>query len=815
MLRLSAALWLVPLLVACGRGTPDDGALSPYDDAPGPLDARLRYTEYGVPHIDADDYASLGYGMGYAQARDNLCVIADGIVRVTSQRPRFFGEAFVDEAFGWLHLGVVRQAEDAWFDLEQTYRDTLLGYTAGYNRALEEGLAGEACAGQPWVAPINHIELLSWLLALGLDGSGALFVDIIGGSQPPATATSQPVMPRADLPLVDALAGVRDPRRGSNGWALGSEVMVGGGGGLLSNTHFPHLGEKRWHEVHLTIPGDYDVYGVALQGVPVVNIGFNADVAWTHTVSYAPRFTAYRLSLVDGDPTSYLVDGTARAMTASTYSLDVLGDSGRTRTVSRTLYRSDFGPLIAIAPIGWSTATVLAARDVNENNLAMLDVWFGMGRATDLDSFVAAHETQGIPWVYTLAASAEGESLFADTSRVPALSDDQLAAYRAFADRDLFARQFASSGAILLPGDTSEFVWETREGAAVPGLLPPLEGPLLRGRGASFNANDAPWIARNGPPLLGYSALYGEPDSAPAGRTLMNARLLGPSAEGGAAGEDDHFDLDELEAAAMGMRSLWAERLREALVARATGAGPVSPGGGAEPVDLADAVEVLDAWDGTFQASSVGAILFREWLAAAADDPYGLTDDEGGGLFAVPFDPDSPFDTPRDLRPAPESGDDPVLVALASAVSTLADAGIGLDDPLGDWQRAARVALLPDRALPGGGYWEGTIGIADYSGGVTETLLPRYLRPEVLEAVTERTADGYPVNNGNSWVMTMAFGDDGPEARALMVYSQSSNPESPHYDDQGDLASAGTLRPVHFREADIAAAVVETVELSE
>ena len=34
--------------------------------------AEIRRTEYGIPHILANDYGSLGYGYGYAYAQDNL-----------------------------------------------------------------------------------------------------------------------------------------------------------------------------------------------------------------------------------------------------------------------------------------------------------------------------------------------------------------------------------------------------------------------------------------------------------------------------------------------------------------------------------------------------------------------------------------------------------------------------------------------------------------------------------------------------------------------------------------------------------------------
>ena len=42
----------------------------------------IRYTEHGIPHITADDFTGLGYGYGYAVAKDNLCVLANSYVTV-------------------------------------------------------------------------------------------------------------------------------------------------------------------------------------------------------------------------------------------------------------------------------------------------------------------------------------------------------------------------------------------------------------------------------------------------------------------------------------------------------------------------------------------------------------------------------------------------------------------------------------------------------------------------------------------------------------------------------------------------------------
>ena len=78
---------------------------------------------------------------------------------------------------------------------------------------------------------------------------------------------------------------------------------------LLANPHFPWEGELRFTEVHLTVPGEIDVYGAQLSGLPRIGIGFTEGVAWTHTVSAGKRSTAYLLTLDAEPPTTYLVDG--------------------------------------------------------------------------------------------------------------------------------------------------------------------------------------------------------------------------------------------------------------------------------------------------------------------------------------------------------------------------------------------------------------------------------------------------------------------------------------------------------------------------
>lgn len=50
------------------------------------LEAEILRTTYGVPHIYADNLESLAFGMGYAFAEDNICVLADQVIRFNSER---------------------------------------------------------------------------------------------------------------------------------------------------------------------------------------------------------------------------------------------------------------------------------------------------------------------------------------------------------------------------------------------------------------------------------------------------------------------------------------------------------------------------------------------------------------------------------------------------------------------------------------------------------------------------------------------------------------------------------------------------------
>ena len=198
-------------------------------------------------------------------------------------------------------------------------RELVTGYVRGYNQFLAEVAAGErtitdpACAGKAWVRTITETEVYRRFYQLALLASSG-----VAHRRHRRRAAAHPRAPRCpatsstDVAARQLAEEFKTLAIGSNAVAVGSEGTENGRGVLLGNPHFPWNGSERFWQAHLTIPGTLDVTGGSLLGVPLILIGHNATMAWSHTVSTAFRFTPYELTLVPGSPTTYLYDGRPR-----------------------------------------------------------------------------------------------------------------------------------------------------------------------------------------------------------------------------------------------------------------------------------------------------------------------------------------------------------------------------------------------------------------------------------------------------------------------------------------------------------------------
>lgn len=715
--------------------------------------ATITRTTQGIPHIRAANMAGLGYGSGYTAAEDNGCVIAETMVTVRGQRSRWFGKdgkvtvgfseiANLESDFYHLTVAELPRLEAAYRATSADNRALLRGFVAGYNRYLRDHRSGFAalCRDAEWLRPMTHDDLLLLVNSAMTQASSAPLAGMVSAAQPPARAAAA-LEPR-DLNLPRAS---EESALGSNGWAFGGDKTANGRGLVVGNPHFPWKGPNRFRRLHLTIPGKLDVMGAGLVFSPFVAIGFNKDVAWTHTVTTAQHFTLYELQLDPKDPAAYLLDGKSTPMTRTQMTVPVKDGA----PVTRTLYSTRYGPVVAnpLAGLPWTAKTAFALRDADQANQRSGDAWLAIGRSHSVAQIrTAISTTLGIPYVNTIAADRTGTAMYADVTAVPNISTAKWEACVTATGRRPTARD---TGITILDGSRAACDWTIDSTTPVPGLMPAKDMAVLVRRDWVQNSNDSYWLSNPHAPFDAHSPVLG-----PWGNR-QNLRTRSGIREIEAAGR---MNIPVAEATILGNKVLAADLVLPQLLELCTTRSA-----------LADACSALAKWDRRANTDSRGALLFFAfWRRTGAIKDFWLT----------PFDAANPVISPTGLNPAATPA---ILDALQAAADELKKANIALDAPLGGVQLALR----------------GTEKIAIHGGPGPAG---------VLNAMATVTApEGQLPYHGSSYMQVVTFGTTGPIAESMLSYSQSTNPESPHYADGTHAFSEKHWLKLPFTPAEIAA----------
>lgn len=759
--------------LAAGAGCNKDDKEAPI---PSGGEVSLRRTSHGVVHVQAADTWGLGYGVGYAYAEDNACLLARRIAEVEGRLSAQLGArgivelpvhgmsytALSSDTFyrGWLDDATIQAGFDAG---SEEIRAMAYGYAGGINQYREEHPTLSGCDVQ-FDGPVAVTSVYRMWVATALVASGELLAPFVA-SAPPAMMQR----PSRDRALPTSL--FKSPF-GSNALAVGSGGVSGGQGSVhLYNPHFPWEGIHRVYLIHLTIPGELDVMGAALGGLPLPAAGFNQHVAWGLTFSNAARFTLAELQLEEGDPLSYRVDGEVRTISEEVYEIEVAGEGPR----QVSFYQAGADPIID-APdyrLGWGAGTAFAAHDVNRDNTRVMEQLLGLARATSVAEIESSlGSVQGMPWSYVTASDDAGQVLFAEMSNVPAVTEALLDA----CNHTETAELLRPLGLLVLDGASGACTWE--------GSMPADQLPRLTRDDYVANSNNTHDLPHPDAPLLGYSPVLGaegDPlDLRPSlGLRQAEARLDGSDGLGAPG-----FTAELAQQMFRQERSLAGELLAGPIAADCL-ADPTGTWDGQE-VDLSATCAALAAWDGRMAVDSAGAAVFDGlWRAFGEDgDPQ--------DLFAAPADWADPLHTPSGYSADPEVRE-ATREALARVTLALAEAGLAADSPWGE----AHAILGPSGPLgaPGGESAQGVYDVLESAIGYGQ-----------WSGFTEQLSGTAPEDLfGASYVHVVSLTPDGPTASGLLAYSQATETGSPWYLDQLDLLSAGGWFSLPFTEAEIQA----------
>lgn len=738
-----AGLGLVVGLVAAyafwPAGTPSLEALA---DAAEGYDVRILRDTWGVPHVFGHTDPDAAFGLAYAHAEDDFLTIQQSLVAARGRLAELYGP---DAAPNDYMVGLLR----IWDTIGARYEVDLSPEARAMCEAYADGLNYYAALHPDQVLLASVFPVSGRDVVAGSVHKSPLFFGLdkaLGELFGPERASE--VSGRSGEGAV--LPPGWPEERGSNTFSVSPLRSANGGTYLAVNSHQPWEGAVTWYEAHLVSevgpdggPG-LDVAGALFPGMPVIVHGHNRDLGWAFTVNKPDLTDIYVLVTDtgeggtgdgggDGLPQRYLFDGQWLDFEVREVPIRAKLAGRLTWTVRETALWSVYGPVVH------SEHGTYAIRYANHDRAGIYEQLYRMNRARDLDEWLDAVDERGFPCFNIGYADKGGNIAYIHNGAIPERSE-------------------AYDWSLYLPGDTSETLWTSYiPFTSLPQVINPRSGFVQ-------NCNSSPYQTTIGPdnprpedfsPTLGIQAnmtnrawraleLFGADrsispeefyvykyDMAYSTRSVMAVRVSRIVAAAEAArGGDVPLDAEGLPL------------FDEAALAQVAAAL-------ADP-DLAQAVDLLRAWDLRAEPDSRGAA-----LAVLTVQPY------GGGEDEVPV---------TDL-----------YAGLAEAVAGLKHHFGRIDPEWGEVNRLRRGDI--DLPLGGG--------------------------PDCLRNIAGRLEDDGRLRGvqGDSFVMLVTWDPNGRvSSQSIHQYGSATlDSASPHYADQAPLFAGLEMKPVWLDQADIRA----------
>ncbi len=621
--KYGAASALTLLLFSCAPaqrlGVVTTGPPAPLETDTLAQQVEVIRTEYGVPHIYADNFQALGYALGYLQAEDYGDRVAMGMIRARGELARYVGRRALNSDFE--SRPYYRLATELYFRLEPDTRDVYEGFAAGVNRFIERypdqfpswmrpRFTGHDVAAlyvyrpnprqvRRWIQRIREADEAP-LLDTGDNTVNAWAPGAMEGAGSAPVASDNP----PDSPI----------EAGSSAWALAPGRTVGNAAILMRN---PHLGwDAGYWEVHAVVPGRLDFYGDFRIGGPLGIIGgFNSRLGFATTNNTVNATEVYALEADPDREGHYLLDGASVPIHRESLTLPYRNGEGYA-TETRERLSTALGPVIY-----QKHGRVYVLRTPQDGEFRSGEQFLRLIQANDLEEWTDAMRIRAHPGSNFTYADADGNILYIWYGAIP-------------------IRPHPTADNLAVPATGMDQVWsELHDLESLPQLLNPAGGYVR-------DENDGPWFANMREPL--------DPDDYPA---YFEGREFGLRSQHSVLliDNDERLSLEDVVGLKHSYRMLLADRVKSELI-RATRGLDRAPGAHSQ---RDAALKLLEDWDNTAAPESRGSVLFTEWwhlyTEALETAAFGAAADEVEP-FAEPWTEQRPMDTPRGLA-------DPALAA--------------------------------------------------------------------------------------------------------------------------------------------------------
>jgi acyl-homoserine-lactone acylase len=538
----------ISLLMICQFASIDVWAISSDELAD---QVTIRRTEYGVPHILAENDRALGFGLGYAQAEDHMVTIMKLILTSRGEKSKYFGatDSNIKSDLWYKQYRVRERAKETYTQLDSDWRAATEGFAAGLNFYI----ANHREELPLWVQPVSPIDVATHGLA------GVSRFSLNRGR----------IVDRLLDKLKKGETGIVDPDEdmGSNMWSFSGEKTKSGNAILMGNPHQSWSEVATYYEAHVTIPGKLNFYGSTFIGRPVLTTGFNEHLGWTHTVNYPDIEEIYALDRDSNWPEHYVLDGQSHPMTSEEIQVEYRDENGMPVTIEKTFFHTELGPVVHI-----SDDLIYVHRPAAYFEFRFYQQWYRMNHATTWAEWREAFDELIMPMFNTGYADDKGNIYYRWNGTVPELPN-------------------GSHGDAAVHVTKSDEIWSKfHSSSELPQVFNPKGGYLMNSNSTPYHTTLHEVMDRDSFPDY-------FPDARFSFRSQHSIHLIH---------NDDKYSLEDVVNMKFSQRAVTAERIKDDLLNALEGV---------KLSDLEkNGVKLLSDWNNTTTRDSRGSVLFQEWL---------------------------------------------------------------------------------------------------------------------------------------------------------------------------------------------------------
>lgn len=437
-------------------------------------DVRILRDTWGVPHIFGKTDADAAFGLAYAHSEDDFYTMQTSLLTSRGQMGLVTGASGATTDFIVHLLGVKKfVAEKYESDLSPEMRAVLDAYADGVNFYAEKH-PDELLLDK--LLPVKGTDIAEGFVfrAPFFYGLDRAVRELFGKERRrEVSEKSAATTETLDFTIPEAIASAHDyisngQEMGSNSWSIGPGRTSDGSTFLLVNPHLAWEGPTTWYEVHIHSEEGWDMTGGLFPGSPVVTVGHNRNLGWSHTVNAPDLVDIYVLEINPDNPDQYRFEGEWLDFEIEEISLRVKVTDTMSMPVRRELVHSIHGPVIR------NDHGVYAINYAGRGDIRSVEQWFRMNKAKNFDEWLDAMKMRAIHSFNTIYGDKEGNIYCVYNALMP-------------------IRTEGYDYSKYLPGNTRETLWN--------GYLPFEKLPQVLNPESSFvqNCNSSPFTITFGP----------------------------------------------------------------------------------------------------------------------------------------------------------------------------------------------------------------------------------------------------------------------------------------------------------------------------